>query len=146
MINGQVTLDWADGSYPFNVAKFEQALELEEKCDAGLQELLERMTARRWRVTDIRETVRIGLIGGGLEPTAALKLVRRYVEGRPWAESVPIARTVLLAAIVGVEGDNDLGKEAADRTMSGADQAVSSDPPFTEPAPRSDSIRATSTA
>lgn len=131
-MNGDVELDWADGKHKFNVAKFEQALELEEKCNAGLHEIFERVTARRWRVTDLLETIRIGLIGGGAEPPRALKLVRRYVEGRPWAESVPVVRIILLAAIVGVEGDNDLGKEAADRTGSEAVRPALSDPPSTE--------------
>jgi hypothetical protein len=131
--NGDVELDWADGKHTFNVAKFEQAFELEEKCSgSGLHEIFERITARRWRVTDIRETIRIGLIGGGAKPAEALKLVRRYVEGRPWAESVPFARIILLAALVGVEGDNDLGKDPAGPTGSEAGQPALSDPPSTE--------------
>ena len=132
MRNGDIEIDWADGKHKFDVAIFDQAFELEEKCDAGLHELFERLTARRWRVTDIRQTVRIGLIGGGAEPAKALKLVRRYVEGRPWAESVPVARMILLAAIVGVEGDNNLGKETAGQTGSEAGQPALSDPPSTE--------------
>lgn len=135
MRNGDVEIDWADGKHKFNVAIFDQAFELEEKCNAGLHEIFERITARRWRVTDILETIRIGLIGGGAEPPKALKLVRRYVEGRPWSESVPVARIILLAAIVGVEGDNDVGKETADQTMSEVAQAALSDPPSTEKVP-----------
>lgn len=136
-MNGEVELDWADGRQKFNVAIFKHAFELEEKCDAGLQEIFERIASRRWRVTDILETIRIGLIGGGMEPAKALKLVRRYVETRPWAESVPVARVILLAAIVGVPGDNDLGKPEAEGAMSEASPAASSAPPSTEEAPLS---------
>lgn len=144
MINGEVSFDWADGHHTFNVAKLGQALELEDKCGAGLHEILERLTSRRWRVSDIRETIRLGLIGAGLEPAEALKLIRRYVEGRPWGENVPPARVILLAAIVGVEGDNNLGKNPADQTAREA-AAASSDPSSTVSAPRSDSIPETST-
>lgn len=141
-VNGTVKIDWADGTHDFNVAKFEQAFELEEKCDAGLQEIFERVSHRKWRVNDLRETIRVGLIGAGMEPPKALRLVRRYVEGRPWAESVPVAQVILLAALVGVPGDNDLGKTTAEETESKADPVASSVPQSTGKEPLSDSILA----
>lgn len=123
-VNGTVEIDWADGKYSFNIAKFDQAFELEEKCDAGMQEIFERVSQRKWRVTDLRETIRIGLIGAGTEPPKALRLIRRYVEGRPWAESVPVAQVILLAALVGVPNDNDLGKAEAEGNPREADPAA----------------------
>lgn len=133
-VNGSVAIDWGDGKHTFNVAKFEQAFELEQKSDAGLQELLQRLLDRKWRVTDLVEIHRLGLIGGGMEPVAALRLVRRYVEGRPWGESVPSARVILLASIVGVQGDNDVGKKQADQTLTEPGQPGLSDPQSTESA------------
>jgi hypothetical protein len=104
--NGSVTMTWADKEYQFNVAKLAQAMELEDLCGCGLMEVFQRVKENRWRVSDVRETIRLGLIGGGLPPARALVLVRRYVEDRPWAESAPVALVVLGAAIVGVTGDN----------------------------------------
>lgn len=46
--------------------------------------------------------IRQGLIGGGLEPTAATKLVRTYIEKRPPAENIVFATMILQAGIQGV--------------------------------------------
>jgi hypothetical protein len=143
VINGTIIIDWADGKHKFNVAIFEQAFELEEKCSAGLLEIFERVSARKWRVTDLFETIRIGLIGGGATPAKALSLCRRYVEGRPWAESVPVAQAILVAALVGVPDDNNLGKQTADQTATEPDRPGMSDPQSTDMAQPLGSAHAT---
>lgn len=79
--------------------------ELQEKTDAGPAHLLQRLTDGTWRVDDIRETLRLGLIGGGMTPSEALALCRRYVDDRPLLESLPLARAVLLVVLLPVEGD-----------------------------------------
>ncbi len=122
MPNGTVTIAWGDGEHEFNVAKIKCALELEEKCNAGLAEICSRLYGRslseqRWRINDIRETLRIGLIGGGKSPVEALRLVQRYCDDRPLAESVTAALTVVMAAIVGVTGDQP-GKPEADQAAT----------------------------
>lgn len=119
MPNGTVRIAWGDGEHDFNVALIKCALELEEKCNAGLAEICSRLYGKslaeqRWRINDVRETLRIGLIGGGKTPVEALRLVQRYCDDRPFAESVPAALTVVLAAIVGVP-DDTVGKTPADR-------------------------------
>lgn len=139
MINGGVKLTWGDGDHVFNIAIIEQMFELEEKCDAGVYEIFQRVTTGKARLNDIRETIRLGLIGGSKTPVQALLLVKRYVDGRPLAESLPIATTILLAAIVGVEGDEVGKKEPAGQTETEADHA-SSAPQSTASAPPSDSI------
>jgi len=109
-VNGSVTFEWGDAEYVFCVAKIKLALELEEKCSSGVAEVFDRLRNDKWRINDVRETLRLGLIGGGLEPVAALKLVTRYCDDRPWIESVQPALLVLMAAMVGVPGD-DVGKK-----------------------------------
>ena len=42
------------------------------------------------------------VLGGGLKPVEALVLVKRYVDDRPLAESIPTAYAALMAALVGV--------------------------------------------
>lgn len=133
MSNGRIEIAWGDGDHVFNLAKVGQILELESKCDCGVMEILNRLRQDRWRFNDIRETIRIGLIGGGMAPVAALDLVKRYVDDRPWGESVHTALTILIASIVGVPGD-DVGKPDADQTVTQA-TAASSDPLSTGPAP-----------
>lgn len=142
--NGQVELTWADGTYLFNIAKIKSVLELEEKCDAGVAEIFKRIGEGRWRINDIRETLRLGLIGGGMPPDKALRIISRYVDDRPWQESLQPAMVVLMAAMVGVQGD-EVGKKAeterATENPPSEPMADSSVPSSTESEPQSDSPR-----
>lgn len=97
-----ITLTWADAEHAFNLKVPAQVEELEDKCGCGVNEVLNRLRDNRWKLADVRETVRIGLIGGGKTPDKALLLVKRYIDERPWAESVLVAQMILMAAIVGV--------------------------------------------
>lgn len=100
----EVTFPWGDGNHTFRLP-VDAILELQEKTDAGPYELLERFRNKTWRVQDLRETVRLGLIGGGMIPMKALSLVTRYVDKRPLAENVPACLMILTAAVLGVPGD-----------------------------------------
>lgn len=112
--DAKITLDWADGTHDFRLG-WKQLVELQEKCDAGPNLILQRLFDGAWRVQDISETIRVGLIGGGMKPADALKLVRTYVEDRPPMESVLVAQAVLGAGLMGAP-DETLGKaEAPDR-------------------------------
>jgi hypothetical protein len=76
-------------------------VELELKVGTGIGALFNRMIARDFRFADIVETVRLGLIGGGASPAEAHQLVDTYVHGRPLAESLPIALSILEAVWFG---------------------------------------------
>lgn len=114
--HAEVTLAWADGDYTFRLA-IKQLMELQDKCNAGPAFILSRLMQGTWFVNDIRETVRLGLIGGGMDPAAALKLVRWYVEERPLAESIMLAKALLMAVILPIE-DDPLGKPEAPKDPS----------------------------
>lgn len=77
--DGSVSLAWADGDYRFRLP-IGQLRELQDKCGAGPQEIYSRLMDGTWRVDDLRETIRLGLIGGGVDPVRALALVRNYVD------------------------------------------------------------------
>jgi len=106
-----ITLSFGDGEYRFKmgIGEFER---LQEKCDAGPPHVLERLTTNRWMISDIRETIRLGLEGGGTAPAIVIGLIRRYVDGRAPAENLPLAQMILLAGIMGVE-DEPLKKQQA---------------------------------
>ncbi|MCQ0987547.1 gene transfer agent family protein [Jiella marina] len=97
-----------DSEYVFQLRLGELRL-LQEKCDAGPQHLYQRLGDGTWRVDDVRETLRLGLIGAGMEQQKALDAITRHVDTVPWLENVPTARAVLAAVLVGVE-DEKLGK------------------------------------
>lgn len=120
-----VTLDFGDGEYRFFLGA-KHIAELQQKCDAGIGLIYSRLMRGRYRdgedivlnpleaifkVQDITETIRLGLIGGGsglvngepvkVTPEVALKLCRDYVEGRPILDMWKIAAAVMSACIIG---------------------------------------------
>lgn len=64
-------------------------------------ELFRRIGASQWRAQDIAETIRLGLVGGGMKAPDAVVLVRRYVLAAPIEHNVPLALDILGAALVG---------------------------------------------
>lgn len=105
--DARIELDWADGTHSFRLA-WAQLAELQEKTDAGPYMVLQRLAAGAWRVEDLSNIIRLGLIGGGMTPADALKKVRAYVEERPPAESVIFAQGILMAGLYGAP-EEDLG-------------------------------------
>ena len=142
--NGEVTLTWGDGEHKFNIAKLKCILELEEKCGCGIAEVYKRISSGVWKFNDLRETLRLGLIGGGKPPDEALRLINRYCDDRPLAESILPAQAVIMAAMVGVPGDMPEKKANPDRTEEGQSSETmdgSSDPSSTDSEPPLDSTR-----
>lgn len=117
MRDATVTFDWADGTYPFRLA-WGQLAELQEKCDAGPYVVLQRLHSGEWRVEDISNIIRLGLIGGGREPSPALKLTRAYVEARPPMENLIPAQVILAAALMGAPEETVGEGDAANQTES----------------------------
>lgn len=138
-----VTLRWGDGDHHFNIARIKHVAELERKCGCGIAEVFERLRSGKWYHHDVRETIRIGLIGGGSDPIQALALVEMYVDGQPWEMSVRVAFAIIAAAMVGVPGD-EVGKKArAGRAKrkatpaSSSPQSMAKEPPSASPQDRS---------
>jgi hypothetical protein len=110
--NGRVELDFADGTYGFRLAIGELE-ELQEKTGVGPYVLLRRLLANDWRIEDVTQTLRLGLIGGGTSPNDALNLVRRYVEQRPdWVMNAMLAQAIVSAALIGAPEEQP-GKDSA---------------------------------
>lgn len=122
--DASLTMPWGDGEHRFRLA-IGQLRELQDKCSAGPAEILHRITAGTWRVDDLRETLRLGLVGGGVKPVEALILVQRYVDARPLLESVPPAQAVLLAALIGPE-EVATGKAGRRRRQTGGSPSTPS--------------------
>jgi hypothetical protein len=95
-----ITRDFGDGSYVLGLT-WSGMVELEEARGTPLLALLSRLANGTWHVKDSPEVIRLGLIGGGLEPAKALNLVRTYVEARPPGESWPLAVEILSLALFG---------------------------------------------
>ena len=134
-LRGETTLDWADGTYCFRLT-LAGAIELESKCDAPIAIIHHRLAAGAYKITDVKETIRLGLIGGGADPVKAMQLVRDYVEARPLAESWIIARTIMGGLFYGFEQHPINPPEAA--PPKAANPSASTPPPSTRHSPFSD--------
>jgi hypothetical protein len=105
--------------------------ELQEKCEVGPGVVLMRLIANQFRVDDIPTVIRLGLIGGGLDPTSASRLVRTYVEQRTfeWGgeNGLGILAVKILAAALNGAEDEPPGKGGEIRNGSTISPTVRSD-------------------
>lgn len=117
--------DFADGHYSFDL-KLPHILELQEKCGKGIFAIFANVQAGRGILggeniglfddaiadyREIRETIRLGLIGGNcgivdgaqieVGPLTAKRLVENYVDTRPLQEGWALASAILGARILG---------------------------------------------
>lgn len=114
--DAKLELDFGDGMHVFRLA-WGQLAELQESCDAGPFVIHNRLMDGSWRLNDIRETIRYGLIGGGMPPHDALKIVRQYVEARPPTENLIYAQLILSAGLMGAPEEKVGEPKAANRAM-----------------------------
>lgn len=114
--DASLTLDWADGTFVFRLA-WGELEKLQEACDAGPYVVLGRLVDGSWKIGDIGNVIRLGLIGGGMPPVEALKKVRSYVEDRPPMENLMFAQAIMSAAVVGAP-EEPIGKKRKRRTRS----------------------------
>ena len=105
--NGTVLIAWAGGEHQFCLAKVGLIFDLEAKCDAGIAVVFTRLQSGTWKLNDVRETVRLGLVGGGMAPDKALELVRAHVDENPngLAPTVLLAYAIIETVLVGVKND-----------------------------------------
>jgi hypothetical protein len=150
--DGSVTLAFADGEYRF-AFRIGQLRELQESVNKwrvaigapiiGPMSLLKQIETQDAWPHDVREVLRIGLIGGNskLTPIQVTGLLKLYFDDRPPLENYPVAHMALAAGFIGVEWDR-VGKGEAEETTTEATTASSS-PRSTEPQPSSDGIQET---
>nr|WP_314437615.1 gene transfer agent family protein [uncultured Brevundimonas sp.] len=118
---------------------------VQEKCDCGPMELLQRFLGGTYRIDDVREVILQGLIGGGMDAPMAGRLVKSNFDDLPLQPFVMLAQGVIMAVLVGVE-DEDLGElRGEDRPTNPSPEASSGSAPSTAPPPPSVSIHAKST-
>lgn len=81
-LSAEVELTWGPGVYTFGL-KAKQIEELERVCKEGIGRICMRAFAMDYTYAMLRETIRLGLIGGGTAPVTAAELVSTYVDGQP---------------------------------------------------------------
>ena len=134
--SGKTEFDWADGHHAFRLG-ISELEELQEKTGTGPFEVLVRLARHTWRVADVREPLRLGLIGGGMAAGTARTLVERYAGPGQLLDAVPPAMAVLNAAIAGPDDEAVAapgGNGAAAKEAEATPPAGSPSPPSTDPA------------
>lgn len=99
-----ITRFLGDGDHAFALP-FDSLKELEKATSTTIGLLFERVRLWHFAITDLTETIRLALIGGGATPKDAFELTRAYVAGRPIKESYPLVLEILSAVYFGDEPD-----------------------------------------
>ncbi|BAQ44401.1 gene transfer agent family protein [Methylobacterium aquaticum] len=109
-----IDLPFGDAEHHFHL-DIPRLKQLQEKCNAGPPEILARLADGRARVEDAQETIRLGLIGGGMPAQQALKLIQDYAgDDTPLVEVIATALMVLAAAVFGNPPPPPVPKEGGD--------------------------------
>ncbi len=101
--SAKVTLSWAGDMRDFRLGVGE-IRDLEQHRGCGLQTLLRRIIGGDWRFDDLRETLRLGLIGAKEKPPVAAGLIVRYfddVDQYPLLDHVGVAAQILEGVLAG---------------------------------------------
>lgn len=105
-----IELVWPGGEHTFDL-RIGELQALQDACDAGPEFILNRILAGQWRYADLFDTIRLGLIGGGMERAEASKVARNAFERSPLVSFKLTASSILGQALYGVE-DDPVGKDA----------------------------------
>lgn len=100
--HGDVTFHWGDGEHTFRLG-LKEVRELQDnpRINIGPLALFHRIERDDWFIDDLREVIRIGLIGGGMKPDQASKLIARYFDDFPPSDHKIPAMTILSAFLIG---------------------------------------------
>lgn len=101
---------FGDGEHVFELTP-PLIVELEKKSGVPLGVIVSRVSAMLFSFTDLIETIRLGLIGAGMAPAEAQRMVDTYAIGRPISEIYPLATGTLQRLMF---GDREPQQEAGD--------------------------------
>jgi len=96
------TAFFGDGEHIFALTD-DMIAELERIADLGIGALYLRTVNMAFKLVDLVEIIRLGLIGGGATPEKAMRLTDTYARNRPVDELFPLALDVLDARWGGTE-------------------------------------------
>lgn len=107
-------IEWQGGEHDFCLSAVGNLLSLEEKC-GFIGVIYHRLGNGLWGINDVREPIRLGLIGGGLPAEKAMELVKVHVDANPngYGPSAVLALALIETVIIGVPKDDPVGKQPA---------------------------------
>lgn len=88
------TAFFGDGEHTFALSD-DMIIELEHIADLGIGAFYLRCVNMQFKISDLVEVIRLGLIGGGATPEQAARLTDAYGRNRPIDELYPLAVDIL---------------------------------------------------
>lgn len=128
-LKAEQVLEWADGEFLFalHAAQIE---ELQHVCgNVGFGVIYQRVQLGAWSIGDLQNTIRLALIGGGMDPVTAKRKVDVYAQ--PPLIAGPnnpemLARRIMQLAMHGMEtlepGEGKPGESPAGSTSQNTEQ------------------------
>jgi hypothetical protein len=100
-----IEIPWPDEPRKYRL-RLSELRELQEKCgERGPERILSDIISGDWKVDDLYQIIRLGLIGAGMDVSKAMQLAHTYVIERPLYEAKGPCQAILLAALVGPPRD-----------------------------------------
>ncbi len=90
------------------VLTIDGVMALEQLCGCGIAEIYTRLATMRWTAREVRETIRLGLIGAGHSDLEAKALVTRFLDacwiggGTGLADHVDLASAIVGHVLTGL--------------------------------------------
>ena len=106
MADGSYTAPFGGGEQTFRL-RIGELEELQERCDAGPEFIVQSIYAGTWRVAYVREAIRLGLIGAGMAPTQAQAMRDRYCSDGQLAANKSLAANIIGASLMGSAEDEE---------------------------------------
>lgn len=134
--DGSIILTFPDGEDYHCRLAWGQLIKIQEARNAGPFVIYVRLHGADWWMEDIREVIRWGLIGGGMDPVRAKKMLLECIEDRPPFHNLGLAQAIMKAGTVGPPDEEEIEKKlvaASGLTTSTTDASAS--PPSMEPGP-----------
>lgn len=105
---GRITLEWADGEFAFEL-RAKEIEELQRLCGytdksgnripVGIAVIYQRLNLGTWSADDVLQTIRLALIGGGMNAVEAKRKLDLY--GLPFRAGQPSGSEATAIAIIG---------------------------------------------
>lgn len=104
--------EWAGRERKFRLS-YGDVLALEDACGKlGIGAIYMRVTTVQFSAQQIYETIRLALIGGGMDALDAKQLLRTHFDERPYMENMALAADILIELMTGIEPSKGEASEA----------------------------------
>lgn len=112
----KVHLTWPGGDHDFRL-RIGELRSLQQATGAGPEELYQRINRGHWRIDDLIQVIRWGLVGAGeMKDGDAARFVTPLVDLHPLSQFRITAAAILAMTLLPIEGD-PVGEETGETEM-----------------------------